>query len=163
MLCEDAQVPLVGSRLQDLADLVDDETELVVGGVVVRPRPDARLRAEVAEDLPLGQLAVHGREARDVDGHGPAASLGRARSPRGRVGEVDQEAVVGGGADPFDTDLLDQVVAGGRRVVGGHVRGAGEEPRRPDAGISSSKPKGTSCACHPVKVGVNRSARSGRT
>ena len=65
----------------------------------------------------------------------PPRRPGAARAPDlepGRVGEVDQqlrlpERVL---ADAVDADLLDQVVARRRRVVRGHVRRAGEEPRR---------------------------------
>ena len=50
-----AEVALVRARLDDLADLRDHVPELVVGGVVVRPDPDAGAGTEVAEDLPLAR------------------------------------------------------------------------------------------------------------
>ena len=94
MPCDGAEVALERARLDDLADLRDHVPKLVVGGVVVRPDPDARARAEVAEDLALRELLVDGRELVDVDGDGAAAPLrvARARDPEaGRVGEGDQQ------------------------------------------------------------------------
>ena len=92
-------------------------------------------RAEVAEDLALRELLVHGRELVDVDGDGAAAALrvARARDPEaGRVGESDQQLGLAErvGADPLDADLLDQVVAGRGRVERRDVRRAGQEARR---------------------------------
>ena len=66
----------MGAGLEDLADLLDGEAELLVGGEEVRPEADARIGAKVAEDLPLGQLLVDGGELRDVHGHGAAAPAG---------------------------------------------------------------------------------------
>ena len=60
----------------------------------MRAEADAGVGAEVAEDLPLGQLAVHGRELGHVDGDGAAAPLSAARAAdleAGGVGEVDQQ------------------------------------------------------------------------
>ena len=65
-----AEVPQVRARGHDLDDLGDHVLELRVGRVVVRPDPDPGLRSEVAEDLPLGKLLVHGREVVDVDRDG---------------------------------------------------------------------------------------------
>ena len=118
--------------LDDLGDLLDHVPELVVGREVVRPDPDPGAGPEVAEDLPLRELLVDGRELVDVDGDGAAAALGvaRARDPEaGRVGERDQQVGLAErvGADPLDADLLDQVVAGGCGVERGDVRRAGEE------------------------------------
>ena len=125
---------VVGAGLEDLADLVDREAELVVGGEEVRPEPDPGVGTEVAEDLALGQLAVDGREVGDVDGDGPAAPLGRARAPHlepGRVREVDQELRLAQRVRPdaIDADLLDQVVARGAGEVRRHVGRPGEEAR----------------------------------
>ena len=94
MPSNDAEVLLVRATLDDLPDLLDREPQLVVGVVVVRAEADARIGAEVAEDLPLGELLVHGRELRHVDGDGAAAPLGASRAPHleaGLVGEVDQQ------------------------------------------------------------------------
>src|SRR6187551_2649716 len=52
----------------DLVDLVDDVAQLVVGVEVVRADTDARAGAEVAQDLPVRELGVDGREFRHVDG-----------------------------------------------------------------------------------------------
>ena len=129
-----AEVPLVGARLEDLADLLDDEADLVVRVVVVRPETDARVGTEVAEDLPLGQLLVHGGELRDVDDHRAATALGRPRAPDLEprlVGELDEQLRLTErvGTDPVDADLLDQVVARRPGVVRRHVRGPGQEAR----------------------------------
>ena len=58
-------------------------SQLGVGREVVRPDPDPGAGPEVAQDLPLGELPVHGREVVDVDGDGAAAALrlARARDP----------------------------------------------------------------------------------
>ena len=91
-----AEMPFVRTGLDDLADLLDHVLELGVGGVVVRADPDPRAGAEVAEDLPLRELFVHGRELVDVDGDGAASSfrIARARDPEaGLLGEADQQSV----------------------------------------------------------------------
>ncbi len=90
---------------------------------------------EVAEDLALAQLLVHRGELGHVDGDRAAAALGATRAAHleaGLVGEVDQELRLAQRvlADPVDADLLDQVVAGRRRVQRGDVRRPGEEARR---------------------------------
>src|SRR5437870_6251242 len=109
-------MPLVGSRLDDLVDLAGSEPELLVRVEVVRPEPDPGIGTEVAEDLPLCELAVDGLELGCAHGHGPAAPGGLARTAHlesGRLEQVDQELRLSQrvGADPLDADLLDQVVA----------------------------------------------------
>ena len=133
MLGDDAEMPPVGAGLEDLADLPDHESQLVVRVVVVRAEPDAGVRPEVAEDLPPGQLAMDGREVRHVHGHRPAPALrlpGASDLVPGTVGEVDQELRLAQRVlpDPPDADLLDQVVAGRGGVVRRDVRRPGEEP-----------------------------------
>ena len=72
MPCDGAEMARVRARLHDLADLRDHVPKFVVGGVVVRPDPDSGARPEVAEDLTLRELLVHGRELVDMDGDGKA-------------------------------------------------------------------------------------------
>ncbi len=132
MLCDGAEVPLVRPALEDLPDLRDREADVIVGVVVVRPEADAGIGTEVAEDLALAELLVHGGELRHVDGDGAAAALGAPRAPdleAGLVGEVDQELRLPQRvrADPVDADLLDQVVARRRRVQRRDVGRSGEE------------------------------------
>jgi len=94
MPSNDAEVLLVRAGRDDLADLLDRESQLVVGVVVVRAQADSRIGAEVAEDLPFGELLVHGRKRRNVDGDGAAAPLGASRAPdleSGFVREVDEQ------------------------------------------------------------------------
>ena len=133
-----ADVALERSRLDDLGDLADRVAQLLVGVEVVRPEPDARVGAEVAEDLPLHQLTVDRRELRHVDGHGAAAAArvaGAANTEPGGVCEVDQKLCLAERvlADPVDADLLDQVVPGRCGVVRRDVRRAGQEPYGPAA------------------------------
>src|SRR5581483_5264579 len=89
-----ADVPLVGARLDDLADLGDGVPDLVVRREVVRAEPDARVGPEVAQDLSLHQLAVDGWELGHVHRHRATAAARVARAAHleaRRVGEVDQE------------------------------------------------------------------------
>src|SRR5439155_7272399 len=85
-----AEVALVGPRLDDLGDLLDGVMQLVVGVVVVRPKPEPGVGAEVAQDLPLSELPVHGFELRRADGHGAAAPGRVARAPDVEAGLVEQ-------------------------------------------------------------------------
>src|SRR5713226_7758625 len=85
-----AEPTLVCARGEDHADLGDHVLELLVGVVVVGPEPDSRARAEVADDLPLAELLVHGLEVRHVHGDGAAAAgrvARRAHLEAGVVGE----------------------------------------------------------------------------
>ena len=82
---------------------------------------------EVADDLPLAELLVHGLELRRAHRDRAAAARSIARAAdleAGLVGEVDQQLRLPDRvlADPLDADLLDQVVARGRRVERRHVR-----------------------------------------
>src|SRR3972149_8479507 len=54
-----SDVSLECTCLEDVGDLLDHEPDLIGAVVVVRAVPNARVRPEVAEDLPLHQLAVH--------------------------------------------------------------------------------------------------------
>src|SRR5207249_3929862 len=79
------------------------------------------LRAKVAEDPALPQLAMDGLEAGDGDGHGAAAArrVERARHLEAALRqEVAQEPGLAHRVAPdrLDADLLDQVVARPRRV-----------------------------------------------
>jgi hypothetical protein len=90
-------------RSDDLADLRDRVPELVVGAVVVRAEADPGVRAEVAEDLALHQLAVHRRELGHPDRHRSAPSLRLSRASNleaGGVGEVDQQLRLAQGVLP---------------------------------------------------------------
>src|SRR5438132_4959065 len=100
-------MPLVGSRLDDLGDLAGRVPELLVRVEVVRSEPDPGIRTEVAEDLPLCELAVDGLELGCADGHGPAAPGGLARTAdleSSGLEQVDQELSLSQriGADPID-------------------------------------------------------------
>ena len=54
-VCRDgAEVPFVGTALDDVADLLDRVAQLVIAVVVMGPEADAGIWTEVAEDLPLG-------------------------------------------------------------------------------------------------------------
>ena len=81
MAGEDAEMALVSAGLEDLGDLLDREAQLVVGRVEVRPQADAGVGAEVAKDLPLGQLPVDSGEVGHVHRHRAAATVGRPRAP----------------------------------------------------------------------------------
>ncbi len=89
-----AEVTLVGARLENLADLLDREPELVVGREVVRPEPNAGIGTEVAEDSSLLQLGMHGRELRHAE-HDRSSATSRLASARhleaGVVREIDEE------------------------------------------------------------------------
>src|SRR6266511_4564121 len=89
-----AEVALVRARLDDLGDLRGRVPQLVVRVVVVRPEPQPGIRAEVAQNLPLGELRVHGLELRGADRDRAAAPAGVPRAadlePR-LVEELDQE------------------------------------------------------------------------
>src|SRR6185312_6904333 len=56
------EMPLVRAFAHDFGNLLDGESELVVGVVVVRAETKPCIRAKVAEDLPFGELLVHGFE-----------------------------------------------------------------------------------------------------
>src|SRR4029450_557345 len=75
-----AEPAFVRARGDDLGDLVEREVELLVAREVVRPEADSCVRAEVAKDLPLRQLLVHGLEVGDANGDCPAPPL--AIAPR---------------------------------------------------------------------------------
>ena len=100
----------------------------------MRPDPDSGARPEVAEDLPLRELLVDGREVVHVHRDRAAAALvrTRARDPEaGGFRQPDQQVGLAErvGADPLDADLLDQVVAGRRRVERRDVRRSGQKAR----------------------------------
>src|SRR5256885_16364672 len=102
-----AQMPLVGARFDDLGHLPDGEPELVVRVVEVRAEPDARVRAEVAEDLPLAELLVHGLELGRLHEHGAATARRVARAPdleARLVQQLDQQLRL---ADRVRPDALD--------------------------------------------------------
>ena len=121
------------SRREDLCDLRDRALELGVGVVEVRPEPDPGAGAEVAEDSALGELFVHRLEAGTWTVTVPprrAGSRGERMSNPAVVGEARSAARFDASElrpDPLDADLLDQRVAGRRRVERGHVRRPGEE------------------------------------
>src|SRR3989442_6433428 len=127
---------LVGPGLEDFRDLGDREHELAFRVVVMRPEPQSRIGPEVAEDLALVELLVHGLELGRAHRHGAAAARRIARAAdleAGLVEQVDQELRLPDRVLTYaiDADLLDQVVAGSRRIERGHVRCAGEEAADP--------------------------------
>jgi hypothetical protein len=94
MPCDSAGVAFVRTGAHDLADLLDHVPELVVRGEVVRADPNAGTGPEVAEDLPLAELGVHGLEVRHVHRHRPSATKRVTRAADlepGCVGELDQQ------------------------------------------------------------------------
>src|SRR4051794_16085302 len=102
----------------------------------MRPEADARVGAEVAEDLPLRQLLVHRLELRHVHGHRPAAAFRltwRADAEAARICTLDQELRLPQRvrANPFNADLLDQVIAGRARIERRDIRRPREESRDP--------------------------------
>ena len=165
------RVALVRARLEDLRDLLDREAELVVGGEEVRPEPDPRVRPEVAEDPALLELRVHGGELGDGERSTVPPRRAGSRGLRTSKPAASARSIRSCGlaeralADPRDADLLDEVVARGRRVVRRHGFGVPVRKRAaPGAySISSSNANGRACACQPVSVGSSVSARSGRT
>src|SRR5437879_3492042 len=105
-------MPSVRAGLHDLNDLGGREAELLVRVVVVRPEPDARVGAKVAEDLPLGELPVDGLELGRTHRHSPAAAgrvTGAADVEAGTVEQVDQELRLAQRVltNTVDPDLLD--------------------------------------------------------
>src|SRR4029079_10011436 len=99
-----------------------------------RPESDPDLGAEVAEDLPLGELLVDTLEPGHPDRHAGAAPrlvALRGDLESGPVRELDQVVgqVEAPAADRLDADLLDHVVAALRAVEPGHVGRAGQEAR----------------------------------
>src|SRR6266540_5266918 len=131
----------------NFGDLVDELRFAV--GVVVRPEPEARVRTEIAEDLPLAELRVHGLELGCTDGDGAAAPGGVARAAdleSASLEQFDQQLGLPDGvlADALDADLLDQVVTGRRRVESGDVRRAREKASRTvrvlELGLETERP-----------------------
>ena len=116
------------------------------------------------------ELRVHGRGVGHADDDRPAAPLRLARADDLEPGLVEQAREQlrlphGVGADPVDADLLDDVVARGRRVEA-RARSAcrsGSATRRPRTRARARSANGLVCACQPTSVGSSVSARSGRT
>src|SRR6187200_1835481 len=118
---------LVRAAFDDLGDLPDRVPQLLVGVVVVRSEAEAGVGAEVADDLTLSELLVHGLEFGRSHGDGAAAAgcVTRAADVEaGVAAEVDEELRLPDGVltDSVDADLLDQVVPGCRRVERWDIR-----------------------------------------
>src|SRR5258708_17356518 len=127
-------VPLVCARLDDLCQLGDGMTQLVLAVEEVRAEPDARIGTKVADDPALAELTMDGGVIGRAHDHGAAATRVLARAHDLEAGAVEQLDEQSGErerplADPLDADLFDHVVARGRRVQRRHVRRAGEEAR----------------------------------
>src|SRR4029077_4053748 len=144
------EVALVGASFEDLGDLGDREPELVVSVEVVRSDANSGIRTEVADDLALAELLVHGLELRRADRDRANAARGVARAAdleAGLVTEIDQQLRLPDRvlADPFDADLLDQVVARSRCVERRHVRRAGQKTCRAvgvlELGLEAERPR----------------------
>src|SRR6201986_436872 len=143
---------LVCADGDDVAELGDGVPHLVLRVEEVRAEPDSAnwIRTKVADDAALAELAVARGVVRRRDGDGTSTPRGLAGrddlEPR-LVAEVDQElgererAL----ADLRDADLLDHVVARGRRVEGGNVRCAREEAARArrvlELGLERERPR----------------------
>src|SRR3954462_4750935 len=137
----------------DIRELGDRVSHLALGVEEVRAEPDAseRVRPEVADDPALAELLVAGGVVRGRAGDRAPPSFGRSWRDdleARLVAEVDQklrerERAL---ADPWHSGHLDHVVAGGCRIGGGGVGGAGGEappPRGvPEPRLKGERPRG---------------------
>src|SRR5689334_3353948 len=128
---------LIRAALDEVGELGDRVPHLVLRVEEVRAEPDPSrgVGAEVADDPAHGELPMARRVVGRRDGDRATSPLWLTRGDdleARLVAEIDQElgqrerAL----ANPSDSHLLDHVVAGGRRVERGNVRGAGEESPR---------------------------------
>src|SRR2546423_1361597 len=136
MQCHGAEVRLVGAALEDVDELLAGERELLVGVEEMGPESQSDVRPVIAEDRARGELGVSRLELGRDRRHGATAPLAVARASHLEACALEKSGQEVGlleraPPDPVDADLLDHVVAGGGRVERGHVRRAGEEPRRP--------------------------------
>ena len=98
----------------------------------MRPEAQADVRPNVEQNLARLELCVHGLEVWDADDDRATATLRRARADDLEAGLVEEPDEMRRLAhrvlpDPLDADLLDDLVAGCRRVERGHVRRPGQE------------------------------------
>src|ERR1043166_8295282 len=126
----------VGARLNYPAHLADDVLHLLVLRVEVGRDADARAGAVVNDGLAADEFARDGGRVRGGDGDGAAAAGRVARagdSEAGLFGQLDEELRLphAFGANPLDADLVDDPVAGLRRVERGDGGRAVEEARDP--------------------------------
>src|SRR5579884_3832196 len=118
--------------IDDGPDLGDDKVQLVVGRVEVRGDANAGAGAVVGQDVAAGQLLRDLFAVWDIHHHDAAARLritARAHREARLIGQIDEPLRLAKrfGADGFDADLVDDLVAGTRRVQRGNVRRAVEE------------------------------------
>ena len=121
-----------GAMSDDLDERGRGALQLVVGVEEVRPEAEADVRPDVEQNLARLQLGVHGLEVWNADDDRATATLRRPRADDLEAGVVEEPDEMRRLAhrvlpDPLDADLLDDLVAGRRRVQRGHVRRPGQE------------------------------------